>query len=90
MSSLLKQIKQIEKELEHNNETINQQYDLVKERITTPKMMSLAIVSSFAIGFLFARNKSKTELIFAASAAALTARRLYKNIEFMLALTKKS
>jgi hypothetical protein len=83
MNSLQKKIKHVELELEQNRFILNNQYHLLKKDINTSRFLSLAIMSSFAIGYLFARKKSKVELIFAASAATLTARRIYKNIQLI-------
>ena len=83
MKSLQKEIQRVELELERNRYTIHRDYNSIKHRITTTKFLSLALLGSFAIGYLFSRNKGKIELILAASTTLLTARRMSEKVKLL-------
>ena len=83
MKTLQQQIKQLELEMNIDNNFIKQKNLLLRSQITTP-VLSLAILTSFTCGYLLARNKTGTQLMYGLAVMPLKIRRVAKKIKLFL------
>lgn len=62
MTGLKRQIKQLEIEIDQEKMRLSQNQSLLKERITSPKFLTCAILGGFALGFIIERHKLKDKI----------------------------
>lgn len=84
MSTLKKQIRSVEADINLNNAIIHQQSNLLKNRIASKQILYFSIVGCFFFGYCFARKRNLKQMTNSVIASSLKMRRWYKKIEMFL------
>lgn len=84
--NLRKRIKQQEKEIKATKLALNQEHALLHQKLTTPAVMSFALLAGFSTAFLFKYYGNNQKAKRAAVVLLGGARKIYKNAKSILTI----
>lgn len=83
MSKLRKQINKTVSDIHRDNNIIKRQQNVLLKIIGRGRFMVFGLITSFVMGYLFARKKTLTQLMRAAIFIPLKFKRMYSSVKFL-------